>query len=504
MTPIRAALAALALSIPLTLPATAQEGGNTEDVQRALAAGWKATFTCSGLFVAGQTLPEIEQNDLSGIYPDYARFYDQLPPASVDQARKVVSVDYSPVMPPRMAAYRPGYGCTQLPIGASEKAIDFLPRFAAWPEYTTQDRGSAIGSNVKVELRLEEAERLEMPVSSAFDEMTYGAGTRTSSVVIVRDGQVVAERYGRGVEHETPQRTWSVAKSITATVIGAARRQGKIDIDYPAVIAAWNKGADPRREITIRDLLHMASGLDSGESGSRTDRIYFGGGRVVDHAAGNVLEAEPGSRFKYANNDTLIAMRALREALQDDALYHRFPYESVLHKIGAVRTTLEIDWNGDFISSSQVWATGRDLARIGQLYLQDGVWAGERILPEDWADFVSTPAPVQPTGAGQDNYGAQFWLMNNVPGVPQDTYYAAGNRGQYIVIVPSLNTVIVRQGIDTIGGARFEIDRFVLDVTRAIQAADQDRTAGAEALRQSAEEENAPRPRPPLRGNWQP
>lgn len=498
MPSFRAALAALALSIPLTLPAHAQEGGTTEDVQRALAAGWKATFTCSGLFVAGQTLQELDQNELSGIYPDYVRFYDQLPPAKIDQARKTVSVDYSPLMPPRMAAYRPGYGCTQLPIGATDKAIDFLPRFAAWPEYTTQDRGSAIGSNVKVELRLEEAQRLEMPVTSAFDETTYGVGTKTSSVIVVRDGQVVAERYARGVEHETPQRTWSVGKSITATIIGAARRQGLIDIDYPAVIAAWNKGADPRREITIRDLLHMASGLDSGENGSRTDRLYFGGGRVVDQAATGVLEVEPGSRFKYANNDTVIAMRALREAVGDDARFHRFPYEAVLHKIGAVRTTLEIDWNGDFISSSQVWATGRDLARIGQLYLQDGMWAGERLLPEGWMDFVRTPAPAQPAdAASRGGYGAQFWLMNNVPGVPEGTFYAAGNRGQYIVIIPRLSTVVVRQGYDTIGGARFDIDRFVLDVTRAIQAADADRGVAAEDLRRAAEAENAPAVRRP-------
>ncbi|MBA4226396.1 MAG: serine hydrolase [Hyphomonas sp.] len=492
MPTFRAALAALALSIPLALPAMAQEGGTTEDTQRALAAGWKATFTCSGLFVAGQTQQELDQNELSGIYPDYARYFDQLPPARIDQSRKTVSVDYSPLMPPRLAAYRPGFGCTQLPVGATEKALDFLPRFAAWPEYTTQDRGSAIGSNVKVELRLEEAERLEMPVTAAFDEMTYGAGTRTSSVIVVRDGQVVAERYARGVEHETPQRTWSVGKSLTATIIGAARRQGLIDIDYPAVIAAWNKGADPRREITIRNLLHMASGLDSGENGSRTDRLYFGGGRVVDQAATSILEVEPGSRFKYANNDTVIAMRALREAMADDTRFHRFPYEAVLHKIGAVRTTMEIDWNGDFISSSQVWATGRDLARIGQLYLQDGMWAGERLLPEGWVEFVRTPAPAQPAdAASRGGYGAQFWLMNNVPGVPEGTFYAAGNRGQYIVILPALRTVVVRQGYDTIGGARFDIERFVLDVTRALQAADADRGLAAEDLRRAAEAENA-------------
>jgi CubicO group peptidase (beta-lactamase class C family) len=469
MRTFRAAAVALTLSLPC-LMSSAQEGGTTEAMQSALSAGWKATFTCSGLFVAGQTLQELESNELSGIYPDYQRSYDALPAVVVDEARKIVSVTYAPGMPPRMAAYRPGFGCTQLPVGAGEDALGFLPRFASWPAPPAQDRGSAIGSNVKIELKIEEAERLDAPVSAAFDEFSYGGGTRTASVIVVRDGQVVAERYDRGVDHETPVRTWSVAKSLTATLIGAARRQGLIDIDYPAVISEWNKGADPRRAITVRNLLHMASGLDSGETGSRTDRVYFAGARVIDGAARNGLEAKPGTRFKYANNDTLIAMRALREAMKDDNKFHRFPYESLLHKIGAMRTTIEIDWNGDFISSSQVWATGRDLARIGQLYLQDGVWGNERLLPEDWVQFVRTPAPAQPaSGAG---YGAQFWLMNNTAGVPEGTFYAAGNRGQYIVVIPALNAVVVRQAFDVIGGAQFDINRFTADVVTALNAAD--------------------------------
>ncbi|MBA3069429.1 MAG: serine hydrolase [Hyphomonas sp.] len=470
----RAAVAAFVLSCP-GLVAGAQEGGTTEAMEMSLAAGWKAAFICSGTFVAGQTLPEIERNELSGIYPDFQRAYDQLPAAEIDATRKLVSVTYSPDMPPRIAAFRPGFGCTQLPTGAGAEALGFLPRFASWPAPAVQDRGSAIGSDVKLELKIEEAERLDPPVSAAFDELTYGSGTRTAAVIVVRDGQIVAERYDRGIDNETPVRTWSAAKSLTATLIGVARRQGKIDIDYPAVIAAWNSGADPRRAITLRHLLQMASGLDSGDSGSRTDRLYFGGGRVVDQAASNLLEARPGTRFKYANNDTVIAMRALREALKDDTTFQRFPYQELLHKIGAQHTTLEIDWNGDFISSSQVWATARDLARIGQLYLQDGVWAGERLLPEDWVEFVSSPGPAQP--ADGRGYGAQFWLMDKAQGVPEDTFYAAGNRGQYVVIVPSMNTVIVRQGFDVIGGASFDIEQFTADALTALTAADAVRAA---------------------------
>ena len=475
MRPIRSVFASAAALALLVLPSMAQEGGNTDLMDKSLAAGWKAGFICSDTFVAGMSLNQLEDNDLDGIYPGYRRDFDRLPEARIDLARKIVTVQYDSTMPARIAAYRPGFGCTQLPAGADESMIDYLPRFAAWPDIAAEDRGSAIGSNVKVSLRTEEAERLDVPVSFAFDERTYGNGTRTSAVVVVKDGQIVAERYARGIDHETPQRTWSVAKSITATILGAARRQGMIDIDYPAVIDAWSSGADPRRKITIRHLLNMASGLDSGEIGSRTDRLYFGGGRVIDQAAKNVLEAMPGTRFKYANNDTVIAMRAFREALDDDSTYHSFPYEALLHKIGARHTTLEVDWNGDFVSSSQVWSTARDLARIGQLYLQDGMWGNERILPEGWAEFVRTPAPSQPeSGAG---YGAQFWLMDDAPGVPEGTFYMAGNRGQYVVIVPSMNAVIVRRGFDVIGGARFDINGFARDVLMGLQAAEDERQA---------------------------
>lgn len=497
---LSAALAAFSMFVLPAAPAQAQEGGTTATMRRALAAGWEAAFTCSGIFVASQTQAELDQNELAGIYPDYQRDFDSLSGAVIDANAKTVSVAYADGLPPRLAAFRPGFGCTLLPVGAGTNALAFLPRFAGWPAATGQDRASAIGSNVRVELRTEEAARLELPVSAAFDERTYGEGTRTSSLIIVRDGQIVAERYARGVDHETPQRTWSVGKAITATIIGAARRNGLIDLDLAPVLSSWNNGADPRRAISLRHLLQMASGLDSGEDGSRTDRLYFGGGRVADQSTAALLEAAPGTRFKYSNNDTVVAMRALRESMKDDNAFHRFSYEKLLHRIGATRTTLEVDWNGDFISSSQVWATGRDLARIGQLYLQDGMWGNERLLVEGWADFVRTPGPAQPaTGAG---YGAQFWLMNDVDGVPPGTFYAAGNRGQYIVIVPAMKTVIVRQGFDVVGGGRFDIGRFTGDALTALALAEAERASERDAA-SAAENPDAPvRPRPPLRGEW--
>lgn len=448
-------------------PAIAQEGGQTDTMTRALAAGYKAAFTCSGVFNADQTLAEIKANELTGIYPDYRDAMRALPNAEIDSAAKTVSVEFDASMPPRIAAWRPGLGCSQLPIGATAEAKQWLPGFASWPTQSGRDRTTALGSNVRISGDTGAAERLEIPVSIAFDGQTYGRGTQTSAVVVLRGGEVVGERYARGVDAETPQRTWSVGKSITSTVVGAARHQGIIDLDYPGVIEAWTAGGDPRREITLRHLLNMASGLDSGERGNRTDRLYFGGQRLIDTAVTRSLEVKPGTRFKYANNDTLLALRAVREAMDDDAKYHRFPYEAVLTKIGALRTTMETDWNGDFVGSTQVWTTARDLARVGQLYLQDGVWGGERILPEGWTEFVSTPAPDQPD-QGTYGYGAQFWLLNKEDGLPADTFAAMGSRGQSVVIIPSKDVVIVRRGYDVVGGARFDVPGFARDVLAAL------------------------------------
>lgn len=470
-------LSALAAPLFLAGAAHAQEGGDTEIMQKALAAGYKALFTCSATFTAEQSKSEIEFNELDGIYTDYREPMRSVSEANISDRSRSVAVRYARGEPPRIAIWRDGFGCSLLPIGADPSGEDWLPRFGGGLPKLKTDVSTAIGSDVRLVDPAAYKARLQAPVNFAFDGNTYGSGTRTSAVVVVKNGQVMAERYGRGITAETPQRTWSVAKSLTATIIGAALEQGMMDLDYPALVENWTAGGDPRRNITLRDVLQMASGLDSGISGSRTDRTYFGGARVVDTALTNPLEVTPGERFKYSNYDTLAAMHGLRETMNDDAKFWRFPYEALLHKIGALNTTLETDWGGDFISSSQVWMTARDMARLGQLYLQDGHWAGERILPQGYVDFVSTPGAAQPDRSepGSFGYGASFWLMDRSPGVPSDTFAGFGNRGQYMVIVPSLDVVIVRRGFDVAGGARFDIAAFTRDVLAGISQADTDR-----------------------------
>ncbi|MEM6412759.1 MAG: serine hydrolase [Pseudomonadota bacterium] len=463
----------------MALPVAAQEGGTTEAMDRALAAGIKAAFTCSATFNAGQSLEEIANNELDGIYTDSVDAFEAVGDAQINTEESYVSVSWSSTLPPRYAVWRRGFGCTQLPIGAELSAAAYLPQFTEWPVIPSTDTSSAIGFNVRLTDKSSFYDGLDAPISFAFDGSTYGEGTRTSAVVVVSRGEVLAERYARGIDATTPQRTWSVAKSITATIIGAANYAGLFEHRGRTALSAWESPGDPRQGITTENLLHMSSGLDSGIRGNRTDQIYFGGGRVVDNALSNSLEVAPGFRWKYANNDTLLAMRALRERLANDALYYRFPYENLLWKIGAFHTTLEADWDGDFISSSQVWATARDLARIGQLYLQDGVWGGERILPEGWQDYVSTPAAIQPERDDGLGYGAQFWLINNAEGIPNDAFAALGNRGQHIIVVPSRGIVIVRRGYDVSGGARFDFLGFTRDVLAALQTANATREENA-------------------------
>ena len=192
------------------------------------------------------------------------------------------------------------------------------------------------------------------------------------------------------------QRTWSVGKSLAATVIGAAVQQRLIDVAAPAPVPEWKAPGDPRGRITTDDLLRMASGLNSDHAGNRTDALYFGGIGVAEQAGSWPLVAPPGTAFRYANNDTVLAIRGLQHVLGDGDKALRFPFEAVLWKIGMTRTVPETDPRGHFIMSSQVWTTARDLARLGLLYLNDGMWDGQRLLPADWRSYVARQGPAQP------------------------------------------------------------------------------------------------------------
>ncbi|MCC5880727.1 MAG: serine hydrolase [Idiomarina sp.] len=467
----------------------------TDATLDAYAAGYISNFVCSATFNGGdklasgasgfsanKSMEQIVEHELTGIYDLVEGRIHQLldnGAVTIDENAHSVSVAYatdSVQMPPRVSVWRPLLGCVDLPVGAPASAAEYVAGLQG-ALATTQHPAEDSGEPWQVHSKLNAPsgnDELDQVVSRAFSN-AYGGGARTTAVLIATPDEVISEHYMDGFTPTTAQRTWSVAKSIGTSVIGAAVKQGMLSVDEPAALQDWSHPADPRQRITIEQLLHMSSGLDSNRAGNRTDRVYIGGGTVKDEAIGNALEVEPGSRFKYANNDTMLALRAVRERFASVEDYLAFPFTALLHKIGMQHTYLESDWQGDYILSSQVWTTSRDLARLGILHLQQGRWDDEQLLPEDWLAYISTPAPAQPpmpdeNEAGTPGYGAQWWLFNErVEGIPDDTIAARGNRGQFLVIVPDKNLVIVRRGYDIAGEQGFDEMQFTRDVLSALE-----------------------------------
>jgi CubicO group peptidase (beta-lactamase class C family)/mono/diheme cytochrome c family protein len=442
--------------------APAQDTGAHDRHAAAIVAGNRALYTCSALFNAGQSEAQIERD----MFTPLGRTEPASPLESeIDFERRVVRVAYTSDMPPRIAAWRPVLGCAQLPIGASEEAIDHLPRL---PERfrapDLDDEPWPLGDRDAIAaLPGAEAAELDAIVEAAFDGATYG-GT-TWAVLVIKRGKIVAERYALDYDMHTSARTHSAIKSWAASVVGVAVGKGIIDIRRAPALDEWRRPGDPRGRITVEHLLHMASGLDIRGAGNPQEDLYFGGALAAGRTTFNVLESMPGERFVYAGTDTVLAVRAVRQAFADDVLYWRFPYEQLFWKIGMTRTIAETDWNGDFLMSGQAWSTARDFGRFGLLYLTDGVWNGERILPEGWVEYVATPAPAQP--AAGTRYGAQFWLYGGESGLPQDAFSPRGAEGQFAMIVPSEDLVVVRRGFDRSGA--FDIARFSADVMNALR-----------------------------------
>ncbi len=280
-----------------------QEINKTSESINAYAAGYKAAFTCSATFNAGKSPETIQRDELSGI--DLAGIGDilaELPEASINTVNKRVSVTYSDVMPPRIVQWRPWLGCTHLPIGADAVMAEGLPRVEGLPARATGTDNGKPWNRRAVVNGPSGNEKLEAVVTRAFESGAYGSYARTSAVLVVTQDEILAERYADGLEPDIPQRTWSVAKSLTATVIGAAVNQGLLDLKAPANIPEWHNQADPRKAITLENLLQMASGLDSDINGGIPPDLYFGGSLVTDVATETSLEAMPGTRFKYASN----------------------------------------------------------------------------------------------------------------------------------------------------------------------------------------------------------
>ena len=433
--------------------------------------GQQAILMCNGLFTGNRTLEQVFAQELAFLPQPVGtpRGGDYV----VDEERKAVAIGAAGGTPIMRAVYREGLGCVILAPDQTFEDIDALPILETpsppgdpatipWPDGDLVEETS-LPPGIDADL-------LQAAADWAFDRDT--PQQVTLSLMVVHEGKIIHERYAPGVEMTTKTRTWSTAKSIGVTLIGMLVAEGRMAIDEPLPFdwlpRTQSEGEDPRSKITLRHVLNMSSGLDTVDNGGReyatgSGLAYWAGASSVVGARSRALIRAPGTNWDYENYDTLLAVYAMKLAIGDPQEYLQFPRAALLDKIGMRNTLLSVDRFGDFILSSQVYTNARDLARFGLLYLNGGVWDGERLLSREWIEFVRTPAPAT-VGRGRQ-YGGQWWLVpDNLDYVPKDAYSTSGNRGQYVVVVPSHDLVIVRRGLDwgRQGFNRWELTREVL------------------------------------------
>lgn len=410
-----------------------------------------AHHLCSGLWVVGRatkrTPEEIVAQDIAP-FKDFS--WEKSFRYRVDADRRTVTVRGEEI-PARTAKYNGDQGCSILPRGETE--IHFkpvavprnLPDAARqpWP-MGDLDAAAPVPAGVN-----------RSALDAALDWGMAQTQHNTRAIVVVYRGKIVGERYAAGWTKDTPQISWSAGKSITAALTGILVKQGSLRADDFAPVKEWRVEGDPRGQIRVRDLLHMSSGLDFAnlglngpESYTRENehmRIYFDGLNVFEHAINQPQEIPPNTQWRYRNSDPLTLGRIIREKVEARGEnYLTFPQRALFDRIGARNFILETDAWGNFIMTGFDYGAARDWARFGLLHLWDGVWQGERILPERWVQFISTPAPADKTRG----YGGLFWLNRGGAwkGVPEDAFMASGHMGQYTMVIPSRDTVVVRLG----------------------------------------------------------
>ena len=288
--------------------------------------------------------------------------------------------------------------------------------------------------------------RFDALIDEAFAESASALVGETHALVVIQRGQMIFERYGANSGADTTQPSWSMAKSMTHALVGMLVADGKLDIHRPAQVPEWQGAGDPRAAITLDMLLRMSSGLTFVEDyvpGHPSDVIAMlygvGKGDVAHYAADLPLAYPAGSFWNYASGTTNIIARCAAQACGGD--FAAFMRERLFEPLGMTSATPKFDAVGTFIGSSYCFCTARDFARFGLLYLRDGVWEGQRLLPAGWVDYGRTPT-FQQAGAGPEVYGAHWWLDVGGPG----SFSANGYDGQFIVIVPDLDVVVVRNG----------------------------------------------------------
>jgi CubicO group peptidase (beta-lactamase class C family) len=439
----RAALIARAKSFELDTPYVPPPG----DALSHHAAGF-AKVVCSAVFITGLDPAFAAKHVGYFIAPSAER--SKLGAPVVDRSRAEVHVAL-PDGRRRTARHTGSQGCVILPAGGDLQFRPVaVPSRLPDPDRTPWPMGDVLPADPPPGLDLA---RVRAAVDAAFDPPS----AMTAAVVVTWRGRLVAERYGEGITARTPLESWSMTKSLTATLLGVLIQQGAYELWQPAPIPEWQQPGDPRAKIRIGDLLNMSSGLrirapqdpDYDPAGPYPDHLYLYTGAVdaFRYAATRPLQWPPATVGRYRNTDPVLVNYLVRLAVEKRGEeYLSFPRRALFDRIGIRTMVIETDAYGNFLGQGAALGSARDWARLGNLYLQDGVWNGERILPEGFVGFVSRVAPAWQAD-GRPIYGGFFWINGDgtFP-VPREAYYMSGAGGQTTLIVPSHDLVVVRMG----------------------------------------------------------
>ncbi len=338
-------------------------------------------------------------------------------------------------------------GAITLPPGSD--SIQFVP------STVEADLSPQTDCNWEVDSAFDLSPSIDLNKLEEMQNIAFNPVAMTAAMVVTHKGKVISEQYGPGIDLNTPLESWSMGKSLTATLLGMLIQEGHYQLDQPAPVPGWQD--DNRREITIRNILNMSSGLrframqdpDYDASLGYPDHLYVytGGINAFDFAANCSQQWSPGKVGRYRNCDPLLANYLVRLSVEERGInYHAYPQRALFDKMGISSFTLETDPHGNFLTQGYEFGSARDWAKLGNLYLNDGLWNGERILPEGWTEFVSTLAPAWKEDK-RPIYGGFFWLNGDgaMP-IPTEAYFMAGAGNQKTIIIPSHDLVVARLG----------------------------------------------------------
>ncbi len=419
-----------------------------------LISGFAAKSTASAHFLDGRSLATIESGDNDIPLVDNSKNV-------VDEVAKSATSSVWG-MQARTAVYREGLGSVLTNDDYDPYAKVLVPNRKktgnnlAYP-YGDKEQKDTLLANV-------DYAKLEKALGENFDGKNVFV-KRSRGVMVIYKDHIIAEKYGAGFTKDSRLLGWSMTKSITATIFGILQYQGKYDINKPAPVAEWKN--DKRAKITTNDLLHMNSGLEWTERYDEicdATKMLFEATDMGSVQLNKPAEHEPNSYWNYSSGTTNLLSGILRKQFNSQQEYLDFWYSALIDKIGMHSMVVETDLAGHFVGSSYAWATTRDWAKFGTLYLHEGNWNGEQIFDKSWSKYVATP-----TNTSDGYYGAHFWLNagGKYPDAPKDMYYASGFQGQKVFIIPSKDMVIVRMGLTD--DSQFDFDAMLKGILESVK-----------------------------------